>query len=173
MRHIRTCIVTIIVTIMFLATIWFARTVYAQSDNDTLTILQAVQTVQNTLASLGTSLDSLRNALSLSAQANARFTPPVSAFPTDSVECDVVNVSSLMRVVRLQLINNVGLVIADSNNFPLSAGNTNVLTLTSAGSDEPIYCKFTVVDGSRTDIRGTIEVIQSGVLSARMFISAE
>ena len=166
-KLIRIAGVGIMAVILFLATIGFARTVYAQDNNGNPTILQAVQAIQNTLASLGTTLPSIgttlvafQNAVSPPSQENVRFTPPVFPSVSDFVTCEVVNVNRETRTVRLQLIDALGTVRQDSDNIPVGAGNARELRGLSPVPTVvmPVYCKFTVVDGSRTDIRGAVEI---------------
>jgi hypothetical protein len=157
MRYTKTCVIAIVATIMFLGTIWFVRTVYA------------------------TQLPSLP--LSPTTQANVRFTPPLFVQINNLATCDVSNVLSATtrdnqptRTVRIQIIDHGGRVRNDSGNFVLAAGAIQSTSFFDNSVPNGIYCKFTVVDGSRTDIRGSISVFNDlrtpdGVLNRFPYLS--
>ncbi len=158
MRLMRTCVATI----TLLAVVGFAGTAYAQGPNDNNgnpTILQAVQNLQSTL-----------NALSASTSlGNTRFTPSAFVLAPDMVSCEAVNVSAATQTVRVQLINGIGTLIGDTGNSSTAAGVT--FGLAQAGSGL-VYCKITVVGGSRTDIRGSLGFFTLGS-SQKLVLPAE
>ena len=150
MRLTRT---SVLVIIMLLAIVGSAITVSTADDNNgNPAILAAVQG----LAAQVTNLQNSVNALTSPPQANVRFTPQVAQkSPFDDIFCSVVNVTSVTRTVRLQEIDN-GVVLFDTGNFSLPAGSEY-----NVGAPQAVFtafCKFTVVDGSRTDIRASVWV---------------
>ena len=111
--------------------------------------------VQNALSNIQDSL----NSLSAAGHSNVRFTPPalVDGISNDTASCRVVNVSDATQTVRAQLIRSDGTVQKDTGNIPLAAGKELETSIENLGFLK-VYCKFTVVGGSRTDIRGTLAV---------------
>ena len=116
--------------------------------------LQASQASQNaTLSSIQTTL----NSLIPPAQGNVRYTPPVSLI---SQGCQVANVSATPKTVTLeQLFGNVVVATLTQTIEPGALAN---LPRQFAS-----YCRFTVQDGTRSNIRGTalIFVESSGPVS--------
>jgi hypothetical protein len=132
--------------------------------------LNAIQSSLPDLTSLSTTLTAIQNELtgiqaqleSLSApgQENVRFTPFVNVVSSaDVAYCSLLNVSNTAQTVRAQLINLSGGANEDTNEVVLGAGqgvSTNVSACLTC------YCKFTVVGGSRTAIRGAVQVVRPG-----------
>jgi hypothetical protein len=151
-------------TLALVAFVGFARTASAQDGNNgTPTILQAVQNLQTTVDSLTERLITLQNSvnvLSAASQGQVRFTPPAFVFAPDDAGCEAVNVTNATRTVRLQLIDGLaGALLVDSGNVSIAPGVAyDVAKFLSPGQFFQAYCKFTVVDGSRTDIRADLTI---------------
>jgi hypothetical protein len=153
----------VIVTVVLLTTVYFVWTVYAQGANDNNgnpTILQALQDLQNSV-----------NALSAPQQANVRFTPPVFILAPDLGVCKVVNVSAVTQTVQIQARDAVGQVLFDSGNISLPSGQVVGPVVSGAGGN--VSCKFTVVGGSRTDIRGALAVFLQASATDKLSVPAE
>jgi len=100
-------------------------------------------------------------------QVNVRFTPPADVAPADFLVCEVANVASLTRRVEI-------VIIGDTFTFPFAedveAGNSTEWSITEASGR--YHCKFTVVDGTRADIRGSL-AIRPSVGSDKLMVPAE
>ena len=79
------------------------------------------------------------------------FAGPLYAEPGDGCECKLVNITTVAKTVRVQLIRDDGLVINDSFNVSLAAGRGITMSGGNSGSQ---YCKFT--NASPAYFRGTI-----------------
>ncbi len=100
---------------------------------------------------------------------NERITPPVNvAAAGDLSSCLVVNVNAQPRTVHTQLMRFDGRISEDFGNITLQPG-TSYGAGNSAG--DYYYCKFTVIDGTRADIRGSLSVCTNTV--CKQTISAE
>ena len=89
---------------------------------------------------------------------NVRITPPLVKTERDEISCLVVNVSTVTRRVRAEVIrfffDNVD-VFADE--IDLLPGE--VFGVGDARRERSVeHCRFTVIDGSKEDIRGRIEM---------------
>ncbi len=129
-------------------------------DLDALTTIvqNGFAAIQNSLSNIQTSLNDLS---ALLVQSNVRITPPVvvTSATLDSALCEVVNVSGAAQTVQAQLVGGDGSVLEDTGDISLAAGH-EMETASVPGTDGGlrVYCKFTAVGGSRTDIRGTLAV---------------
>ena len=124
--------------------------------------------IQNALSDIQNSL----NTLSTAGQSNVRFTPPVFVIFPDHVACEVVNVSGATQTVLVQLMKSEGTVLTSTGNVSLAAGHATQTDLFGGpgsglgGANIHVYCKFTVVGGSRTDIRGSVVITDKLALPA-------
>jgi len=114
-----------------------------------------VDALRDQVAALQESLD----ALSPPAQSNVRFTPTMNQNGVDGHFCNVVNVSDTTRTVRIQAIRRPTSVappvtVIDST----AAVEPQARFRTAAITTESFHCVFTVIDGSRADIRAAIWV---------------
>jgi len=122
------------------------------------TILAAVKDVQSSIKELQSALGAIQasiDAIAQGASVNTRFTPPVDIASPDLASCVGINVSSQPKTIQVQIINLLGVV---AENFPpvlvqpgRGAGGGN-------RSGDFYYCKFTVLDGTKADIRGSMSV---------------
>jgi hypothetical protein len=142
--------------------------------------LQALTTVgQNGFAAIQSALSRIQNSLNSPTTAEhstVRITPPVvvTSVPSRDVAiCEVANVSATTQTIRSELIQPDGTVLRQTQ-IPLPAGQIAIGPFAN-GTRSPgltVYCKFTVVDGSRTDIRGTLAVF-NGSASDKLSVPAE
>src|SRR5919201_5362341 len=86
------------------------------------------------------------------AQADTLFTPPLFDGGSDAFECELANVSSGDRVVRIQIINADGIALSDSGDFILPAGRSDFVALSQTRAE--LYCRFDVQAG-KGDYRGS------------------
>ncbi len=107
---------------------------------------------------------------------NVRFTPPVAVVPPDAVGCSVLNITSVTRSVHAQLFilapepTPVG---GQGSPLPVDPGGGLSIGVAVSGGGGTFYCKFTVVDGTRADIRGSLQIIPGGGGSEKISVLAE
>lgn len=112
------------------------------------------------LAQLQTSVNSVQQSVNaLGASSNVRFTPAVAVF-SGTIVCTFVNVTNAARQVHLQLINQEGNVVIERGGTPATeAGEINAVAVVApAQFGGYAYCKFTVLDGTKADIRANLHV---------------
>jgi hypothetical protein len=98
--------------------------------------------------------------LSGAAQAAQLFTPPLVPEDGRDLNCNIVNVGSRTKTVRILLLNVAGDVVKDTGNFDLNPGEVGF-----EFEDEslgPLYCKF-IVEGRKKNYRASSCVFESGV----------
>jgi hypothetical protein len=135
-------------------------------------VLDAVQQVQRSIAGLQVNLDALQQGLDLQLAPMAvksRWTPAV--FVAGAVPfCTVVNISDSPKSIRIELKRgNLGSNEVDTT---IEKGPGEVgWTGTGQSSSGPFYCKFTVLNGTRADIRGLM--VGLGAVGTEFEIPAE
>jgi hypothetical protein len=136
-------------------------------------VITAIQNLQNSVVGLQSTVNTLQtriDALSPPEQSNVRWTPIVSV-QQEAISCWVLNVSTSSRSVRIQLIRYLdGASILDAT-LPVPAGSVNAAS--QAFPALTGYCKFTVVDGERSDIRANIEVRDPNYSTSFLSVPAE
>ena len=114
--------------------------------------VQGIDALKTALAALQGSVD----ALGQGSQVNTRFTPPVDvAAVGDLASCTAINVSSQPKSIQVQIFNSFGTV---AENFPASVVPPGRIVGGGNRGGDFYYCKFTVVDGTKADIRGGMTV---------------
>src|SRR5262249_36178194 len=103
------------------------------------------------------SIDQLTNA----AASNVRFTPPLFIQATDVLQppdaaCKVVNVTSEVRHIKVEVFGVNGLIVGGLVEA-IDPGHQTGLDVGISPNDA-VFCKFTVVDGTRSDIRADLAV---------------
>jgi hypothetical protein len=124
------------------------------------TLVSMLQALQSAVSSLQTAISDVQTAIghvAASDQANVRTTPPFPVTTSAGAECSLTNVSSIAHTVKAELRDGLGNV-TKSVTGTVAAGTIGVLQAPNI-SGQRYYCQFTVVDGSRTDIRGTAFVM--------------
>jgi len=130
-------------------------------ENGFAAIQRALSDIQNSLNSLGTA-----------GQSNVRFTPPVFILPPDSAVCFVVNVSTVNRSVHTQLVDRFGSTLNESTLTVQPGAAVNAALSAAVGAGDFVHCNFTVVGGSRTDIRAALNIHDTPT-SDRLSVPAE
>ena len=118
-------------------------------------VLAAVQEVQRTIVGLQVNVNALQS--SLDAQlapigVNFRWTPAVRA-SNDSVNCMVVNISGVEKTIHIEVKVRDGSTLRDAM-VNVAPGATSFVAIAPRNFD--FHCKFTVINGTRADIRGTL-----------------
>jgi hypothetical protein len=144
------------------------------------TVLGAVQAIQSTLNGLVGTVESLEttlnNHIAGDAPGNTRITPPVVGFPPDTIFCTATNVSATSKNLRVQVINaNNGAMLFDTGatGFPTSPNGSTAGSAASGVGGTRAICKFTVVNGTKDDIRGALALFSSGTASDNLLAPAE
>jgi hypothetical protein len=130
----------------------------AQSNNPLELIMAALSSLQASI-----------NAVVAADQTNVRITAPVGLLnSSQNVRCIIINVSASPRTIHFELLGDIVPFIGDVTVQP---GSTfNALKTDPSGN---VYCKLTVLDGTRTDIRGTLTVSADGALEPAVAMAAE
>jgi type II secretory pathway pseudopilin PulG len=123
---------------------------------------QDIRQVQNALQSTTNSIEAVKTALGAIIppdQSKVRFTPGLFVDPTvgQGLLFSVINVSSVARMIKLERVDPVGnirVIISGTVLQPNHSTSGNVGLVPFSG---PYVLKFTVLDGSRTDIRGSAQ----------------
>jgi hypothetical protein len=124
------------------------------------TLLNTLQLIQSAVDAVHTVVLDVQAAIAHVAapdQANVRTTPPFPVTTSAGAECSLTNVSTTAHTVKTELIDGQSNV-TKSTTASVAAGFIGVLQVPNI-SGQRYYCKFTVIDGSRTDIRGTAFVM--------------
>lgn len=117
---------------------------------------QLLDQILQAIADLQDGVDALGNP----AQEKDRFTPIGSARTGLFEFCSVVNVSASTRQVHVELRFANGTVV-QSVDLSLAAGvgsPQGAARLNNGTSSEQFYCAYSVVDGTKADIRGALRV---------------
>lgn len=135
--------------------------------------LQAGQAAQNTsLTSLQTTLTAIQNAITALApvQSSVRTTPPL-IHTGNTFECAVTNVSAAARSVRIEAISVPGAILLASQVVAVPPGDGSQIFVTQATSRT--ICRFTVLDGTRSDIRASAHVLGGSLGESSVALAAE
>jgi hypothetical protein len=127
--------------------------------NNIQTSVGALSTLQTSVSNLQTAIEALAPA----AQSNVRFTPPIYVDVGLGVTLMSTNVDSVPHKIKIELFDALGTSISvpfDDNVNPGITAIAGVFHLLASA----YYAKFTVSDGSRTDIRGTAELSVEGTV---------
>jgi Nucleopolyhedrovirus P10 protein len=111
----------------------------------------ALTALQSALTTLQTSVDGLKS----ESNANVRVTPPVDVAPPDLASCGLVNVSTQSRTVKTEIVGIDGVVNEGPFTSTLLPGTGNAFGNRTANF---FYCRFTVLDGVKADIRAGMSV---------------
>jgi hypothetical protein len=91
------------------------------------------------------------------AEAVDLFTAPLFIADADTFACEIVNVTTTSRTVRIQIIDTVGGVVSDSGDLTLPAGRVASDTAIGAAFAGSLgYCRFTVL--SKNYFRGGAKI---------------
>lgn len=135
------------------------------------TILDRLQKLQDAVEALGISIGAIDTKVSgmqttvttleNRADASVRLSPPVFVGAAGAVICSISNVGSAAHKVRMELISgDLGTVRTTLlDNFSLQPGEATV-------ASDPVnrgtwYCRFTAIDGTRSDVRALAQVIDT------------
>jgi hypothetical protein len=151
----------------------FSTPAVAQSPG-ILGLVEALTNLQESVANLQESVDELEEKLdehtAAPAVENVRYTPEVLVQTSEDVSCGVVNVANQQRSVTIEIIAQLGNV---ATSFPLilEPGQAGIQLVHTASGN--FYCRFTVQNGSRSDIRGAARVFDTATGITHQSLAAE
>jgi hypothetical protein len=118
-------------------------------------VLVAIQEIQQTIVTLQNSVDALQasvDALGAPSQVNFRWTPPVDA-AGDSMECIAVNITDVERTIQIELKTRDGVNETEATVDVAPGKHGRAIVADRFGQ---FHCKFTVINGTRADIRAAL-----------------
>lgn len=158
----------------------------AQADNPgNPTILATVQAVQSSLSGAVTTLNglvttvnglvtTLNTFIASQGPGNTAFTPAAVAFTPDTFICTATNVNAAPRTIRVQLINgNTGAVLVENSPAGISVNSSLSTAAAFAATSTRAFCKVTVSNGNKTDVRAVLALFAAGTASDKLVIAAE
>jgi hypothetical protein len=124
------------------------------------------------------------NALLATHDSNVAFTPVASASGLDTnsakaFRCSAVNVTDSPRTVVFEMVRGVTGRTLQTLTATIPARQVNGTTRIVAPGSETVednvfaYCKFTVLDGTRQDIRGALEIIAAVDPTSLLLVAAQ
>jgi hypothetical protein len=124
-------------------------------------IVAALNAVQSTLSELVTAVNNLDTA-----EGNVLFTPTLFVFetnPSEGLGCVATNVTDAVRSIQVQIINNSGTVLNQVGaNVPPNGRISPLIAFPPNGTGAlAAFCKITVVDGVKSDVRGSMATFPS------------
>ena len=127
----------------------------------------ALQGIQSTLTSIQTALQGLIPAVS-----NVKTTAPVLGFSGQTIRCSVINLASQSRTVVISLLGPSGQV---TNSAPIILQPlSSTIQNGSITAGEDVYaCRFTVQNGTRTDITASLSQINAAADAVIAVVPAE
>jgi hypothetical protein len=97
---------------------------------------------------------------------NVAYTALVNIPGSNTPACSVLNVNAQPRTVHIELVNDDGSVAQDMGTPTLGAGAGSFVRSLKLGF---LYCKFTVTNGTSSDIRGTMQICGPDTLCGQVF----
>jgi hypothetical protein len=125
----------------------------AQPGPPTNPVLAAIQELQQTIVTLQNSVNALQasvDALGAPSQVNFRWTPAANV-GNSRLECIVVNISDVQKTIHVELKNRDGSNETEATVDLAPGAASSAVNKISSGE---LHCKFTVISGTRADIRG-------------------
>lgn len=189
------------VTLLLSAAIVEPPAASAQSDPNfgNPTLLNAIKQLQDSVASLQSQLNQVSTnvsvlsslqiqinqittslaALTASASGNRVVTPAVfgnsGGVDGNFILCNVANVSTSPKHVKIDAVRGKDQVVFPimDGSQPLAAGFADGFPPALGGQSGFFYCRFTVLDGVASDIRGTVQSLNSGVPPGNIAVPAQ
>lgn len=143
-----------------------------QSSVNTLATQASVNALQSTTNSIALTVNALQTAvraISAPDQSNVRFTPALFLGFGQSLLFGVINVGSVARTIKVELIRPNGSIRSIISEIVLEPNESTDGNVGDAPVQGTYYLKFTVLDGSRTDIRASAQqLLASNVVGAAL-----
>jgi hypothetical protein len=125
-------------------------------------VLDAVHQVQRSIVGLQVNLEALQSGLDLQLAplgVNFRWTPAVGAH--HDLRCMVVNISDVEKTIRFEVKTRDGSTHTDTM-LNVAPGATGFIAIAARPALGEFHCKFTVVGGTRADIRASLQSFDNG-----------
>jgi hypothetical protein len=114
-------------------------------------VLAAVQDAQRSIVGLQVNVNALQASLDAHiAPSHFRWTPAAS-LGNSNLECIVVNISDVQKTVHVELKGGDGSTRTEATVNLAPGAASRAVNLVGSGT---LYCEFTVIGGTRADIRG-------------------
>jgi hypothetical protein len=146
----------------------------SEDNNGNPSIVRAVQDLQGAMSTLQASVATLQTSLNTliasTTEGNARITPAAVPTSPDTGICTATNVTDAPRTIHVQMIDgNSGSLVSENgaNGQLVQPGKSAV----APGATNKRL--FTVVDGSRTDIRAGLAIYTPPSGSDKLTVPAE
>jgi hypothetical protein len=138
----------------------------------------ALQQILQALQGLQTSVDSVQESVNALGVLNNYMVTPVVIVETGIIDCNHVNVTNADKHVLTELINaGTGAAVASaSGGIATPPGRSRgVGAVAPLGFNGTGYCKFTVLDGTKADIRANLTLTPNigGVETTSVSVAAE
>ena len=96
------------------------------------------------------------------------------AFTPDTFICTATNINAAARTIRVQLINgNTAAALAENSPAGISVGAGLSTAAAFAATPTRAFCKVTVSDGNKTDVRAVLALFAAGNASDKLVIAAQ
>jgi len=138
-----------VIPIVLVALVGIGATVLAREPKAPIFVaLEAIQSTLDTLLTIATS--------------NTRITPNVLAFTPDVAVCTATNVSAVARSVTIHIVNGTNgaeIVQRPVDMAPGTSAATFAVPAATPGIGLDAYCRITVVNGTKADVRGVLALV--------------
>ena len=150
----------------------------APTNPNILAAVQALQATMNglvtTVGSLATTIGSLVttvNRIDASvAEGNVLFTPTAFVSLGDQADCSAVNVNSQARSVQVQLFTAATGAQLTQSTLQLDPGKAVNLFWPAPASGVQLFCKVTVSNGVKSDVRAGMAVFTTGASASDKYV---
>jgi hypothetical protein len=115
-------------------------------------VLTAIQEVQRTIVGLQVNVNTLVDAHFALSDIHFRWTPAADA-AYDSLQCIVVNISDVEKTIHVELKRGDGSNETEATVNVAPGATGRALTANRSGQ---FHCKFSIVNGTRADIRAAL-----------------
>jgi hypothetical protein len=117
----------------------------------------ALAGIEGKITTIAAAATDLQNA----ADTNVRYSPPVFIGQTGTIVCSIANVTDAAHAVKMEVIAGDDGTVKTTllSDFTLKAGEATVASQQLGRGNW--YCRYTVLDGTRSDIRGVAAVFDT------------
>ena len=125
-------------------------------------VLAAVQDVQRSIVGLQVNVDALQSSLDAQLapmRVNFRWTPAVGA--ENDLRCMVVNISDVEKTIHFEVRTRDGSTHHERM-LNVAPGATGFVAVAARPAHGEFHCKFTVIGGTRADIRASLQAFDDG-----------
>ena len=120
--------------------------------NSLTTTVNSLTTTVNSLTTSVTNIQDSIDSVTATTDSNVRVTAPIPLVDDDTLLCAATNISATSKEITLEMIRDGGQIMASFTAPVPSLLATAASKAVGAGGF--FLCRFTVLDGTRSDIRG-------------------